>query len=260
MKTRILASTLMTLLLAAGGAVQAGPLDLFDACLNINGNIHGIANGCFRTETGDPAPDAPGNVTDELETNLLASNSGLGSVSITLSEVGDFFIGLFADGEIDEETNTFFNEDFGSNGVLAAGQSFEVDEPGYGEGGYLGDIFENFALGALDNGFMEESFTETSGNAPEDISLGLGWNFSLTAGQTAVVSFLLSDIAPNTGFWLSHSDPDSEFTFFFSSTLEISGGETEPPPVPVPEPGTLVLIGAGLLGTAISRRRQARSI
>lgn len=245
MRTRFL--TTGVLLLALAGAAQAGQIDPFESCVNVNGAIYDVGAGC-----ADSDGAAPGNVADTIETDTTAADEGLGSVIITLSEIGDFFIGMFVDWEVVEEENTFFDEDFGSGGTLAAGQSFEVDEPGYGAE-YFGDIFEfNFLDGTLDNAFLQNSTTNEgidSGNAPEDISLALGWNFSLAAGQTAVVSFLLSDTQPADGFWLSHSDPLSEFEFFFSSTLAISGGE--PGPQPVPEPGTLFLLGAALLGARL---------
>lgn len=251
MRTRILTPVLGALLVTAAGNAQAGRIDPFESCVNVNGAIVNVAAGCAGSAT-------PANVTDGIETDTGSASEGLGNVAITLSEVGDFFVGLFVNWEIDQDTNTFFNEGFGSGGDIADGQSFEVDEPGFGGGGYFGDIFLNFADGAFDGTFMHDFISGQSGNAPEDISLGLGWDFSLAAGETAVVNFLLSDIAPDTGFWISQIDPVSEVAFFLSSTLEISGGETEPPPVSVPEPGTLLLIASGLLGAAIGRRRQAR--
>ena len=253
MRTRILTSALGALLACAAGNALAGQIDPFESCVNVNGAVFDVAAGCFGSDGA-----APGNVTDGIDTDTGSGSEGLGSVSITLSEVGDFFVGLFVNWEIDQDANTFFNEGFGSGGAAAAGQSFEVDEPGFGGGGYFGDIFLNFLDGAFDGTFMHDFISGDDGNAPEDISLGLGWDFSLAAGETAVINFLLSDTAPGSGLWLSQNDPLSELTFFLSSTLEITGGETEPPPVTVPEPGTLFLIGSGLLGAALGRRRQTR--
>ena len=257
MKKTLLAPLAAALLFAATGPAQAGQIEPFDSCLNINGAIYDIGIDCALDLDGA----APGNVTDDIETNFLAPDSGLGSVSITLEEVGDFFVGLFVDWEIDEFFNGYDNEDFGSGGVLAAGQTFEVDEPGYAPlDQYGGDIFINFEDSLLDNAFMQDLFLGASGNAPEDISMALGWDFSLTAGQSAIVTFLLSETQPGSGFWLSHSDPASEVEFFFSSTLTITGDEPEPEPQPVPEPGTLFLLGGALLGLSLVRRRRADSI
>lgn len=249
MKKALLAPLAAALVFAGIGPAQAGQIEPFDSCLNINGTIYDIGIDCAEFDGA-----APGNVTDDIETNFLAPDSGLGSVSITLDEVGDFFVGLFVDWEIDEFFNGFDNEDFASGGTPAAGQTFEVDEPGYAPlTDYAGDIFFNFQDGLLDNAFLQDFFFGDSGNAPEDISLALGWDFSLTAGQSAIVTFLLSDTEPGSGFWLSHIDAASEVEFYFSSTLEISGDEPEPQPVP--EPGTLFLLGGALLGLSLARRR-----
>ena len=246
MKTRILTAALLSMT-AAG--VQAGPINPFDACLNINGAIHHVALGCF----ADAASDAPGSVSESIETDLGAFDSGLGSVSVELSDVGDFFVGLFVDWDIAE---FYFDEASSSSGVLAAGQSFEVDEPGWVDFDdpdfYGGDLDLNFAAGALDGTILQNALAGDSGGPEEDIALSLGWDFSLTAGQSAVVTFLLSATQPDSGFWLSHTDPFAEITFFFSSTLEILGDEP-PPPTSVPEPGTLFLLGAALIGGRLMR-------
>jgi hypothetical protein len=85
----------------------------------------------------------------------------------------------------------------------------------------------------------------------------MGWDFTLAAGETATISFVLREIEPLSGFYLSQTDLDSDFgngyTFYLSSALRISGG------VPTPEPSILYLLGIGMLGLTMSRRRMKQA-
>lgn len=167
--------------------------------------------------------------------------TGLGTVAITLGGTGSHFIGAFFDHEIDQHTNTFFNEFGAVSGIPAAGQSWELDDP------MFGDIFAHLGTGALDN---TNAVPAGVGN---DVSMALGWDFTLAAGETAVVHFRVSDSAVPVGFFLTQTDPDSPATLYFSSTLTIQGGSTS-----IPEPGTWVLMGSGLLGLVAWVRKQQR--
>lgn len=64
-------------------------------------------------------------------------------------------------------------------------------------------------------------------------------------GQAALLRFQVSDQTPAAGFFLAHTDPDSNATLYFTSTLEIR---------PVPEPGTMILFASGLMGLIACRR------
>ena len=164
----------------------------------------------------------------------------------TITGAGNHTGILFVDLEIDEVANTFFNEYGDTNGTPGASQTWEIDEPGY----VFGDIYDNFVLGTLDNSNAIPS------GLPDDVSMALGYeNFSLAAGETASISFLISETAPLSGFYLSQIDPDSDAAVYFSSSFRIGGGQE---PV-IPEPGTLVLMLTGLAltgGIAAKRSRK----
>ncbi len=86
-----------------------------------------------------------------------------------------------------------------------------------------------------------------------DVSMALGWDFTLATDETAVVNFFLSE---------------SNATIFFSSELNISGqspnivslssglvlSQTDPDSV-VPEPSTFILLGLGMAGLVATRKR-----
>ncbi|MGV8075117.1 MAG: PEP-CTERM sorting domain-containing protein [Syntrophobacteraceae bacterium] len=108
-----------------------------------------------------------------------------------------------------------------------------------------GDIYDNFLAGTLDNANGVPSY------APDDVSMALGWNCLLDPGSSATIQFLLTDLAPASGFYLSQTDAQNGDQLFIYSTQDIEGGG----PVPVPEPGSMMLLGTGLVGLFARRRR-----
>jgi hypothetical protein len=229
------------LLLLAAAALAVGPattaravdIGLFDWAVNIDGAV-------AAPPAGDPIP-AGVNVAgfDDV--------TGLGAISVSVSGAGAHFVGLFVDHDIDKAINTFFNEFGSATGAPVAGESWEIDEPGF----VFGDIFTNLQGNSLDN---------TNGvpaGSEDDVSMALGWDYTLAAGETSAITFLISENLPSSGFYLTQTDPDSQASIYFSSTLTIrgTGGAV------IPEPGTLALYGMGL-GIAglwgANRRRMVR--
>ena len=175
-------------------------------------------------------------------TNLSGfdTSTGLGTIVVTVAAAGNHSVLAFFDHEIDEATNTFFNEYGEAVGAPAAGQSWEIDEPGY----VYGDIYANFLAGALDNA------NGVPASAPDDVSMALGWTFSLAADETAYIIFRVSEIAPSSGFFLIQTDPDSPAAIYLSSNLDIRGGGGQ-----IPEPASMILLALGLLGVIALKKR-----
>src|SRR5688572_28622601 len=116
-------------------------VNLFEFALNVDGTVSNPTQG-------DPTPAA-------VDLSGFDGSTGLGSITFSLTGAGSHYFGAFLDHEIDEPINTFFNELGAVSGAPQAGQSWEIDEPGFGA--IPGDIFDNFLGGTLDNsiGFAE---------------------------------------------------------------------------------------------------------
>lgn len=209
------------------GAVPVGAVEvaLFETLANLNGAI---------VAPGDPLP-----LGFAMDVSGFDFATGLGTMSIRFSPgaAGSYYIAGFFDHEIDEAGNTFFNEAGWAIGTPQAGQSWEVDEPGYA----FGDIYDNLLAGTLDDQVFD-GFVDLV----DDVAMAMGWDFTLASDlEFAIVDFILSDTAPTSGFYLVHQDPDSQYNLYFSSTLDIGA---------IPEPGTLLLLGGGFAGLILLRR------
>lgn len=206
------------------GPAAAASFSLFEWALAINSDV-----------TSAPVTDF----------SAFDTATGIGTIAMTFSAAGSYNVRGFFDHEIDEATNTFFNEYGAARGTLASGASWEIDEPGY----VFGDIYDNVAAGTLDN---SNGVPDT---APDDVSMALGWNFTLLDAKVASVQFNVGPTAPGSGFYLQQTDPDSIASIYLWSTLAIRDAE----PHSVPEPASLVLLGLGLAAWAGARGRAAHT-
>ena len=159
---------------------------------------------------------------------------------------------IWLDLHIDDGTPIYWDEFGATQGTPGTGQSWQIDEPGYGTLGYTGDIYSNVRDSTLGTGSLlsnTNALAANGANSPNDVSLALGESFTLAPGQTAVWTVTAgftsdpSTLAPQ--FYLLQSSADVPGTIDLSSSLAITTIFT-----PEPSTGIWVLSGALLFLTA----------
>jgi hypothetical protein len=239
-KQKTLAAVLILLSVPISQA-NAVPVSLNEWLVNIDGTTS------FVKPSSGPVDPVPTNV----DVSLFDTTRGFGTVTFTITGTGSHFGGMYVDQEIGEEVNTFINEFGSTSGMAASGQSWEMDDPFappyeiYNH--FLGS--NNSTGSALDNTNNVATANLDPANLCCDVAMALGWDFILQDGETAIIDYVVSDSLINASpFYLTHSDPTNDQSFYYWSNLSII-------PVSVPAPGTLLLMGLGFLVLGFQKRR-----
>ncbi len=172
--------------IGAGGSVFE-----LDAFLAVNGaDLNGAQPGTAAQLSQHPLPaglDSGFNATQPNGTDALLT---YGFTNISSGTFTNLRFAVLVDAEIDQETNTFFNEYGGVIGTPGAGasdvaaDSWQVDEPGFANGSLFNNLYA----------FQLSNSNAIPVGASNDVAFGLGLLLGdLAPGQSVVVSVLLSD-------------------------------------------------------------------
>jgi hypothetical protein len=177
--------------------------------------------------------------------------SGLGTLQYTVTGAGTHDFVSFVDDEADYAFGPF--HDSGSivhPGSAASYLSWEIGNP---ESSGPGSIGNNAAGSAPGSDLLDDANDVPGGNV--DIALALGFDFTLTAGETATVDLSLSSTAPTSGFYLEqyNNNDNGKDELFYSGSLSISSNVTGPPGVP-DNGATWLSLLLGLTGLAALMR------
>lgn len=235
-------------LLAAAAAMaalpqgaKAGPVtSLADWCVNVNGDT---TSACNFAGGGGGAIDLTG-----FDQTLEPAPNTLGIITVMLGPGASQFVSLYADYDLSYSLYGSFDDFASMGGALPAGWNFSVNDPN------TPSLFTQFSGNSLDN----TNWLPTPAGPPSQCcdvawALSLG-NINVAAGGSATATFVVSDVAPASGFYIQQTNQDT------NESIYLQGNVGGPGPAPgVPEPSTLgmVLLSGGFL-VAWKRFRAAR--
>jgi hypothetical protein len=211
---------------------------LYDWSIDVDGTLY-QSPGTYMA----PAPDGDitsisgfpwFSTTDPYSGDPYDGPEAVGTITLTFEPCygGLHHVEGYFDVEIDSYLNTWFNETGTAHGTATGG----VD--GYAD-------------------YYDPAFVDPNDNPaddPDDIIWVMDWDFSLAYNQDAILTYYLTADEPSSSFYLSQSDIDSNETVYLYSTLEIRDRVC-----PIPEPGTILLVGSGLLGiVGLAKGRRGR--
>jgi hypothetical protein len=244
-------------LVAAIGVPKAHALDtpqLGDLWFNTNGTF----------------TEGAGTGVDTSAYDLAAT--GLGTITFTDTTAGSGYFNAFWN----EAVGVPFYNEFGStSGTTSTGESWEVGSVPYvpAEGGY--DDTQSSTFTDAQNGALNDANGLPSGGSNfygsclsagcnGDVAAALGDSFTVASGDEEIITLTVSQTAPSSGFYIDQTNPSEDnpnssvvgnvYYSLSAQQVPVNGGGGGGP-TGVPEPGTWVLMLAGLTGLLFLGRR-----
>jgi hypothetical protein len=178
--------------------------------------------------------------------------TGLGSLVFSFNTAGTHYAGVYFYNFYDHGDGFDHSTAYGNAaGVAPAGVTWEMDWPGYLRPTAPPTVFDDFAANNLGSASGVPAYAPPP-NACCSVAMAMIQSFSLSAGETATVTFTTNNTAPTGGFYLYEVDADASASLYLTQSLVKQGGGT---PV-VPEPAAVWLFGTLIGGSVLIARRR----
>lgn len=241
-------------------AAFGGTYSLNDWCFYVNSlDVNRSCNNGSGVDNFNPPISA-----GTFDFQHLGDGNSLGTAVVTLGP-GSYNIFAIFNYDIDGDGGT--NEYATVFGSLPIGQVYAIDAQG-ASGSTPGQLYSQFSGGTLSN---TNYIPSCSGNDCPDVAVSLGYtNLVVNDGETAQITFTVSDTPPPSGFYIEQGQSGgSGSSLSFSSGVTITpsgggdfgggGGGDFGAAISNPEPGTIGMVigGVGLMVFGLRRRKQA---
>lgn len=266
-KTGLMAVVVLAGLLPAAHAATLASLN--DWCFNINGSTSfcntgqstvtfpsGVNGSNFDFTLGSQTEGTPSTPFSGFPTTVNDQNT-LGSIQITLFAGANQYVLAYMDYDLNYNASGVgsFSDSASIHGAQPFTTAYSLNDPNACAAScpQVSDIVDQVFANTLDN--TNHVGTYQADGVCCDVSWALGKNLTVANGTKDIITFTVSKTAPIGGFYLQQTNGlDSSQNIYFQATLAVQnvGNGT-------PEPASWFLIGGGLAGAFLLRKRTMKA-